>query len=510
MTFKKLGFIALLMSTSVISNAMDTQDDYEKWVESILNSNGGNECLEEAPTTNHSSVEDQNEETPAKKQKLEEGLKADPMAIETQQGMKRPRTGNQEEIDGAKKQKSENEDIILSPFETLPNDLFSVIFSDIFHNGTYQDVTNLLCLSNYFTKRITSYPPSFNILHYPKYIKTSYPIEYKPAKNLWNEFQEKIKPLSFYRDDDGINENYLRLKNIIKAIKIRQDNFFLPKILPLMINATYEPSFFPHVYTSKDNYPNRISDLLNTSFLYMNYFSEIELMNINNISIMQALTKLESLSVDEFDLVSHDVDISFFNHLTNLKGIEIITFSVNIGQMAPYDLLTNLTKLTSLKLCDSEGFDFDEKKLEFLSKLPNLTELSLDGAEGLSSLLELETMTQLKSLCICQNDWKFETTESLLPLINLTNLEKLSLKGWYVNQSDYIGVYKGSYEVDHRIFNNLTNLQSLDIENLPLSHFARAEDFPYLTNLKKLELPNPDIIIQTLNMMQNNYLYFEQ
>lgn len=452
MTIKKLGFIALLMSTSITSKAMDTQKDYENWLDSILSeSTFENNPIEEEHQrgTKREGSDDLGDSNPVKKQKTEEAPIALPMAIEEKRGMKRPRNDAQDEIERAKKYKLDYE--ITYTLDCLPPEAKSVVLLHLFRDGTYKDVTNLLCISKKFTSFITSTPPQWNPFYSPNYIRTFHEYSLESMNSFFDTMKEDIPTFS-ENVESKMEELTLSLKWKLQEVYGDQENFYFPKIIPFLLNARsikvgLSDRSLAHL---NDDSVKEFSQLTNLVDLKFDGYERIndftflkELTKLENLDLIRngpdqgefylysPLTNLKSLSINEDDLTIIDDDLGNFTSLTKLITLTLLSPS-HVTNYHPLTALTNLQELTinHQEEMEDDGFksissltnltvlNFPESNLSdtnipYLLKLTRLCQLEFPGSDQVSSasVKKLTALTNLKVLNSPYEDLSFGVIE---------------------------------------------------------------------------------------------------
>ncbi len=202
---------------------------------------------------------------------------------------------------------------------------------------------------------------------------------------------------------------------------------------------------------------------------------------VTDYSFLSNLTNLKSLY---FNYVGRPLDLATLPNLTNLTSLFVGAYNVELTDLTPLsrleDLtelslfycygfadfapLSRLTKLTTLKLyhCPAVGVsDFTP-----LSSLANLINLSLVSCRNISSLTLLSGLTSLTSLDISE----CKEVSDLSPLSGLTNLKSLDLHDCK-KVSDLLPL------------STLKNLESLDIRGTDVKSLNGLEN---ARNLQRL------------------------
>ena len=245
---------------------------------------------------------------------------------------------------------------------------------------------------------------------------------------------------------------------------------------------------------------------------------------ISNIAFIQNLKNLIYLNLDTNKIE----DIS---PISNLKNLKYLLISRN--QVIDFSSLLNLTNLSFLGLAKNNCTDFSfleahinletfflsnlkKKDLHFFNKLRNLNHLELSNSEEIVDLdflvnltnleiLELDDNKNLKNISSIKELTKLRSLslnstsiEDLSPIVNLSNIDNLSLMGTKINSLNSIRnlikleyLYASYTQIDDlEPLKDLINLKHIDLTSTKVKELCFLEN---LNNLQKIILSNTQV-----------------
>ncbi|MEJ6475412.1 leucine-rich repeat domain-containing protein [Pseudoalteromonas piscicida] len=237
--------------------------------------------------------------------------------------------------------------------------------------------------------------------------------------------------------------------------------------------------------------------------------------NNNYIEQINALTKLESLSISESQEENSNKRVNFsmldLSGFSQLHTLEVQNYNSRSEQILlsqlPSDKLTHLT-LRAVQIDDqstlkrfsnlqsvSLTYISDLESLSFLNAMPNLTELTLERVDAADSSA-IEAKTNLTTLVLDKTQ-----IEDFSFLKSFSKLQKLGL-GTYGGNTDFdIADISNNVELNALSLRNLrvdnastlstfTELHSLALEQLSISSLRFLQTMPELTSLELKHLSN--------------------
>ena len=288
---------------------------------------------------------------------------------------------------------------------------------------------------------------------------------------------------------------------------------------PLDISSITSLSKLNSLDLSYNYLPNlgAISSLVNLESLTLNRINIAEkngnsIRNIIDISPLNTLTKLTSLSMEDNAIFVGDGYVSAFS--ADREFPELTT------DLAPLsNLLSNLTELRHLDLSSSIYGGINNIGLPHIPKL-----LSLDlsengngrGANGASSERGLKSVTSLNKLTTLTHlDLHSNSIGEVTPLASLSNLTYLDLSdNYYINDiwrpnNNEKPIFRSIIDIEalttlsqlaflnlnrtgitnFSFLTNLANLTSLNISNNYIRD-GEVNNFPFITSLEELSMKN--------------------
>lgn len=201
---------------------------------------------------------------------------------------------------------------------------------------------------------------------------------------------------------------------------------------------------------------------------------ELSKTSISDISILSSLKQIESIALRDNDQLK---TLEALGSMTQLKQLTVVGETVfNLSALA------SLHNLESLVVHDTAT-----KDISFVSSLPKLRHLSLQGNNKLKNIGALTKLTNLEQLQLDAGNM-----DSLSPLTGMTNLRMLKLR----NAQDLSPVRKMIKLRNLEITNSfgtkdLSPLANLtELEDLNLSNNTSIEKVKALSSLSKLKTLN--------------------
>ncbi|MGL4344092.1 MAG: leucine-rich repeat domain-containing protein [Cellulosilyticaceae bacterium] len=212
----------------------------------------------------------------------------------------------------------------------------------------------------------------------------------------------------------------------------------------------------------------------------------------SDLEVLESLPALTHLVIEDYGM---PVDSEVLSRLIGLKVLELE--GDNVRNLEP---LETLTQLQTLSLVET-----DSTSIEWLTKLPELSRLTLKrntNLKNLEPLAHIPTLRELSvnsygtSMPILEQLTAFEITgiSDLTPLAYMTHLEKLVLNGCDLNNPS--------------VFKKMPNLKELSINNEVGSGYSE-DDIGLvfgLSSLKTLRLQGSAYCIKDLSKLSNTSL----
>ncbi len=202
--------------------------------------------------------------------------------------------------------------------------------------------------------------------------------------------------------------------------------------------------------------------------------------SVSNISDLQYFPKATGVELGEFNNVS---DFSPLSHLTKLTSLNISVYNGN----KDFSSLPQMNSVKHFRLNASTYFPRVNNQisdLSFISKMPNLETLELDGDIAVKDFNFLSGLKKLKKIVAKKVSPELS---DLSPLESMSNLEELSIES-------------PSKISDISPLSGLTSLKKL---NLCISNVSDISVLRSLTNLTEFELGNSNIKVSDLSIFSN-------
>ena len=192
--------------------------------------------------------------------------------------------------------------------------------------------------------------------------------------------------------------------------------------------------------------------------------------SVSNISDLQYFPNATGVELGEFNNVS---DFSPLSHLTKLTILKISLYNgkKDLSSLPQMDSVKNFTLNASTYFPRVSNRISD---LSFISKMPNLETLELEGDIAVKDFNFLSSLTKLKKIIVKNVSPELS---DLTPLKNMRDLEELSIEST-------------SKISDLSPLSELTGLKKLNLYNANISNISALKN---LTNLTKLELDGNNI-----------------
>ena len=189
--------------------------------------------------------------------------------------------------------------------------------------------------------------------------------------------------------------------------------------------------------------------------------------SVSNISDLQYFPNATGVELGEFNNVS---DFSPLSHLKNLTSLKISLYNgkKDLSSLPQMDSVKNFTLNASTYFPRVNNQISD---LSFISKMPNLETLELDGDIAVSNLSFLSGLTKLKKIILKKVSPELS---DLTPLKSMSNIEELSIES-------------PSKISDISPLSELTSLKKLNLYSASISDISALKN---LTNLTEFELGN--------------------
>ena len=189
--------------------------------------------------------------------------------------------------------------------------------------------------------------------------------------------------------------------------------------------------------------------------------------SVSNISDLQYFPNATGVELGEFNNVS---DFSPLSHLKNLTSLKISLYNgkKDLSSLPQMDSVKNFTLNASTYFPRVNNQISD---LSFISKMPNLETLELEGDIAVSNLSFLSGLTKLKKIILKKVSPELS---DLTPLKSMSNLEELSIES-------------PSKISDISPLSELTSLKKLNLYSASISDISALKN---LTNLTEFELGN--------------------
>ena len=219
--------------------------------------------------------------------------------------------------------------------------------------------------------------------------------------------------------------------------------------------------------------------------------------SVSNISDLQYFPNVTSVELGEFNNVSN---FSPLSHLKNLTSLNISVYNGN----KDFSSLPQMNSVRHFRLNASTfppRVDNQINDLSFISKMPNLETLELDGNILVSDLNFLSSLTKLKKIVMNASP----KLSDLSPLKDMKNLEELSIGASGVSDlsplSGLTSLKKldlcNSNISDISALKNLTNLTELNLDNNKITNISDISD---LANLQELSFTNNKVTVSDLSI----------
>ena len=219
--------------------------------------------------------------------------------------------------------------------------------------------------------------------------------------------------------------------------------------------------------------------------------------SVSNISDLQYFPNVTSVELGEFNNVSN---FSPLSHLKNLTSLNISVYNGN----KDFSSLPQMNSVRHFRLNASTfppRVDNQINDLSFISKMPNLETLELDGNILVSDFNFLSRLTKLKKIVMNASP----KLSNLSPLKDMKNLEELSIGSSGISDlsplSGLTSLKKldlcNSNISDISALKNLTNLTELKLDNNKITNISYISD---LANLQELSFINNKVTVSDLSI----------
>jgi Leucine-rich repeat (LRR) protein len=240
-------------------------------------------------------------------------------------------------------------------------------------------------------------------------------------------------------------------------------------------------------------------------------------MRINAVTINKDdLPNLEKLKIS-----NGDVDLSYLEQFDKITDLEI-SYRGNYAGFGDEYIFSNmkvdLSKMKSLKSLSISSMFITEELMDSIVNIPNLEKLSLSGNRILDDGFneKFKKLKTLSSLSLTGGDYSSDLEDAIKSFTNLRNLtikNSYQLKGkipeyiYSLKELEYLDLTSNSISnIDNEI-SNLTNLKYLNLYNNEIINVN--EEIGKLVNLEYLDLSSNKLLtipIQIMNLKKLEYL----